>query len=391
MIRKLIVGVVALAAFLSGCSVPEGSETKVSTTSSPDAIATSTDSSSVSSEPSTISGVAESSFASYGDPDHLQYVEDQVLAAAESELVSDDYEIQDVTASYVSQEYLDEQAYNSQENIYFGYTLSEIESQFQGTSYVFNLGSDGQTEVRTRESYDDSFEQITRNAATGSGVILICVTVSLLAGPAGASTVTTIFAVSAKTGAVSAISKAGTSGLVRGALTAIETGDLDAAMKDAAVAASEGFAKGAIFGVIKGAFGKGVPLRSGSNPNVPTERDSEIYVLRKSGGSELKAYLNGQEVPYGSAGSARPDLVVPIGNGLNAIEVMNYDLDNGFPLMLETLRTQIGDWNQDLPEDMEKRIMLDVRGRGYTEEFVNERIEVLEREFPGVDVEAIRG
>ena len=162
-------------------------------------------------------------------------------------------------------------------------------------------------------------------------------------------------------------------------------------MKDAAVAASEGFAKGAIFGVIKGAFGKGVPLRSGSNPNVPTERDSEIYVLRKSGGSELKAYLNGQEVPYGSAGSARPDLVVPIGNGLNAIEVMNYDLDNGFPLMLETLRTQIGDWNQDLPEDMEKRIMLDMRGRGYTEEFVNERIEVLEREFPGVDVEAIRG
>lgn len=135
--------------------------------------------------------------------------------------------------------------------------MSEIESQFQGTSYVFNLGSDGQTEVRTRESYDDSFEQITRNAATGSGVILICVTVSLLAGPAGASTVTTIFAVSAKTGAVSAISKAGTSGLVRGALTAIETGDLDAAMKDAAVAASEGFAKGAIFGVTKGAFGKG--------------------------------------------------------------------------------------------------------------------------------------
>ena len=130
--RKLLAGLTALTVLLSGCSVPENTGTEVATTTS---------------ELPTLSEVpeynAEPSFASFGDADHLQYVEDQVLASAESELASDDYAIQDVTASYVSQEYIDELAFNSQENIYFGYTLSEIEAQFQDTSYVFSLGSDG--------------------------------------------------------------------------------------------------------------------------------------------------------------------------------------------------------------------------------------------------------
>lgn len=142
-----------------------------------------------------------------GVPVHLQYLADQVFAATENLLVSDDYEIHDVAASNGSQEYLDELAFNSQENFYFGYTLSEIEAHFQGTSYIFYFGSDGQSEVRTQEAYDDSCEIVTRNIPTGSGIILICVTVLLLAGPAGASTVATIFAVSATSGAVSTISK----------------------------------------------------------------------------------------------------------------------------------------------------------------------------------------
>lgn len=70
----------------------------------------------------------------------------------------------------------------------------------------------------------------------------------------------TVFAVSAKTGAVTAISKAGIGGLVGGAVTAIETGDLNAALKDAAVAGSEGLKKGAIAGVIKGDLEKHCPF-----------------------------------------------------------------------------------------------------------------------------------
>ena len=252
--RKLFAGLTALAVFLSGCSAPVNTATETATTTS---------------ELPTVSDVpefeAEPSFASYGDSDYLQYVEDQVLASAESELASDDYAIHDVTATYVSQEYIDELAFNSQENIYFGYTLSEIQAQFKDTSYVFSLGSDGQTEVRTQEAYDDSFDRIAQNVAIGAGIILISVTVSLLAAPAGASTVAAVFAISAKAGARGAIIKAG-SKLVGGAVKGFETGDLEAALKDAAVAASEGLKWGAIAGATSAGIGNTLPPRSRSKP-----------------------------------------------------------------------------------------------------------------------------
>lgn len=46
---------------------------------------------------------------------------------------------EDVSAVYVSQEYLTELAYNSQENVFFGYSLSGLDEYFQGTRYVFTV------------------------------------------------------------------------------------------------------------------------------------------------------------------------------------------------------------------------------------------------------------
>lgn len=57
-----------------------------------------------------------------------------------SDLDSSDYFVENVQAVYISQEYLDELAFNSQENVYFGYTLSELNAQFQGEKYIFTLG-----------------------------------------------------------------------------------------------------------------------------------------------------------------------------------------------------------------------------------------------------------
>ena len=381
--RKLLAGLITLTVFLSGCSVPENTATEVATTTSE--LPTVSEVPEYNEEPS-----VEPSFTSFGDADHLQYVEDQVLASVESELASDDYAIQDITASYVSQEYMDELAFNSQENIFFGYTLSEIEAQFQDTSYLFSLGSDGQTEVRARETYDDSFDRITRNVATGSGVILICVTASLLSAPAGTGTMATVFAVSAKTGAVKAISKAAIGGVFKGSVTAIETGDLNAALKDAAVAASEGLKWGAISGVTKGGFGRALPLRGGSDPQVPTTQDSEQFVLRKYGGSVQKYYLNGKEVLYGGEGTARPDVVFKKGNREVAVEVKNYDLEKNYNSLRVTLRNQIAYRKLELPKGMSQMIVLDVRRRGYTSAFLKARIEMLKREFPDVAIDVIR-
>ena len=53
------------------------------------------------------------------------------------------------------EEYLDEVAFNSQSNVYFGYTLAELDEVFQGTRYIFTLGDDGNTTVRELQAIDD--------------------------------------------------------------------------------------------------------------------------------------------------------------------------------------------------------------------------------------------
>jgi hypothetical protein len=63
-------------------------------------------------------------------------------------LDSEDYFVENVSAVYVSKEYLEELAFNSQSNIYFGCTLAELNELFQGSRYVFTLGEDGTTTVR---------------------------------------------------------------------------------------------------------------------------------------------------------------------------------------------------------------------------------------------------
>ena len=61
----------------------------------------------------------------------LPYLEDSIYSELVTALNSEDYFVENVNAIYISKEYLEEVAYNSQENIYFGYTLSELDSYFQ--------------------------------------------------------------------------------------------------------------------------------------------------------------------------------------------------------------------------------------------------------------------
>ena len=93
-------------------------------------------------------------FSDLSDENLLQYVEDEVYAGITEQLASEDYIVESVDAIYISKEYLEEVEYNSQENIYFGYTLSELDAQYDGTRYVFTLGDDGQTTTKTFEKYD---------------------------------------------------------------------------------------------------------------------------------------------------------------------------------------------------------------------------------------------
>lgn len=182
----------------------------------------------------------------------LRFIEDSVYSDLVTQLDSGDYFVESVNAVYVSQEYLDELAYNSQANIYFGYTLAEIEKQFQGTKYIFTLGEDGKTEVTPfEEYYDDTFDTVVKNVAIGTGVILVCVTVSVAtAGVAPA--VSLIFAASAQTGTICALSGGAISAASAAVVTGIQTGDVEESLKAAAVAGSTGFKMGAISGALAG-------------------------------------------------------------------------------------------------------------------------------------------
>ena len=88
-------------------------------------------------------------FTGLSDPSLLQFLQDDVYAGLASNLASDDYIIQSVSTVYLSKEYIEEKAYNTLENNYFGYKLSDLDAFFEGTRYVFTLGENGETVVKS--------------------------------------------------------------------------------------------------------------------------------------------------------------------------------------------------------------------------------------------------
>lgn len=224
-------------------------------------------------------------FESLDDEELLQYVEDDIYAELVAKLNSDQYYVENVHAVYVSKEYLEEVSYNSQSNIFFGYTLEDIKNVYGDTRFVFTLGDNGETVVEPFEDYDDTYDQIIKNVAIGTGVILVCVTVSAVTAGAGAPAVSLIFAASAKTGTIMALSSGALGGVASGVVTGIQTGDMNQALKAGALAGSEGFKWGAISGALVGGASEAVALH-GATLNGLTM--NEAAVIQKETGYPLE-------------------------------------------------------------------------------------------------------
>lgn len=341
-------------------------------------------------------------FSSLGDNSTLQYVADRVYSATESTLNSEDCKTQSVQAIYVSREYLDELTYNSKANVYFGYALDDLQAQFQGTTYVFTA-KDGKTQVSAFEKPDTTFNDVTRNVAIGAGVILVCATISIGAGAvataavgsatvaATASTVSAIFAVSAKSATVCALGSGTVGGLVAGLAKGFTTGDVEAALKDAAVVGSEGFKWGAFGGAVAGGFSEMFKLGN----TVRTWQQSEEYVQGLLGGEAQKAYMNGVEVSKTVSGSTRPDIVRWVNGKLEAVEVKNYNLQSAASVkeLKSVLKQEITARTIHLPEGSTQRVVLDIGGRGYSNELVstiiNDLTKLLQPIDPSIVIEAV--
>lgn len=208
-----------------------------------------------------VSDEAVPQYDSLDNEDLLAYVEDLVYRDAVTSLNSDEYFVENVSTVYISKEYLEEVAFNSQSNIYFGYTLAELDEVFQGTKYIFTLSDDGTTTVQELQEIENvSTETMLKNVAIGTGVILICVTVSAVSAGVGAPAVSMIFAASATTAETFAISGAAFGGISAGVVRGIETGDFNEAVEAAAMGATEGFKWGAISGAVVGGVSEGTAL-----------------------------------------------------------------------------------------------------------------------------------
>lgn len=218
-------------------------------------------------------------FTSLDDPEYHQFIEDSVYSDLTNLIDTNVYQVENIEVKYISKDYIEELSYNSKENIYFGYTLSEISEVFGDEKFIITLGNDGQTTVETFQEYDDTYDKVIRNVAVGTGVILICVTVSVVSGGAGAPAVAMIFAASAKAGAIGALTGGAISGATTYMATYAQTGDPKQAAKESMLSASEGYMWGAITGVVAGGAESAFVLKMGTKGGLTM---NEVAIITKN-------------------------------------------------------------------------------------------------------------
>lgn len=239
----------------------------------------------------TVSGNTDDSFVwediepeynSLDDELLLAHVEDLVYRDTVTAINNEEYFVENVSAVYISKEYLEEVAFNSQTNIFFGYTLAELNELFQDTRYIFTLDERGTTTIQELQEIEDvSTETMLKNVAIGTGVILVCVTVSVVSAGTGAPAVSMIFAASAKTGTIMAASSSAFGGISAGIVKGIQTGDFKETLEATTLGASEGFKWGAISGAIVGGSSEAFLLKGATKGGLTMNEAASIQAESK--------------------------------------------------------------------------------------------------------------
>lgn len=389
--RKLISFIMLISLLLTACSksvkpandtsVSSEIETTTTTTATTDETTsqTTTASSSTSNDEAPGKDVDPSSFKSASDPDLMEYIENDVFAHLEEKLATDDCKVVNVKATYVSKEYIEELNYNTKKNIYFGYSLDEIEKQLEGKPYIFSLSDEGTTGIKIVEDKEDHYNEIVRNVAIGTGIILVCVTIAVVtygagSGASAAGTATAInvfFTAAAKEATQYALIGATVAYVSSSAIEYYKTGDYQDAINEGIYRASQSYMWSALFGAVSGGLGSlaKMPKWMKTHGGHPTWQESEKDIAQSLGAKEQLSFLGGKEVPWGTPGATRPDgIIVNADRTLTAVEVKNYNLADNASLagLKRELERQVKQRLTDLPQGSKQVIYLDARGRGYS-------------------------
>ena len=155
-------------------------------------------------------------------------------------------EVQEVKAVYLSKEYIEQYSFNSKETKFFGSTLGELEARFGDQKYVFDIDENGKTACHAVDDFDDTFDQVTKVALVGTGVILISVTIVCVTGGAP---VTALVACTGQTAGAITANQAHIALMAASTAIAIfDNGDVGEAAKDVAFDTGSDFIMQAIGG-----------------------------------------------------------------------------------------------------------------------------------------------
>ena len=319
----------------------------------------------------------EMSFTGLDDENLQNYMIENLYASLNSNFSNDDYTVESITTTYISKESIEELTYNSKSNVYFGFTLDELAQQFNGKKFVFEVGENNETVVSEFEEYNDTYIKMIKNVATGTGVILICATVSVATG----GTTSIVFAASAKTATEFAVSSFALSSMMSSAIEYYQTGDIQKSLEKGVLDGTESFKWGAILGGITGGTSEAITqIKASKEIKTMTPGQlgarAEARAQKKYGGKDQVSYLDGKEVPMSTVGATRPDLVREVNGKLEAVEVKNYNLDAYWSRqgLYDELKRQVTNRTNHLPEGTTQRIVLDVQGRNYTNDRIKEVI-----------------
>ncbi len=147
----------------------------------------------------------------------------------------------------------------------------------------------------------------------------------------------------------------------------VPVGSVGRSLEHGAETASE--ISGEVRGV-NGAANAGADGQAAANAKIkdyvrPTHRESELDVGGDLGANARAqvSFKDGQEVPYGTPGSVRPDWC--LGN-VCSVEVKNYNIDKNQQGLIDNVSKQAVQRAENLPQGMAQQVVIDVRGQTVT-------------------------